>query len=317
MVCLPVSDEQLERAAALLRTGGIVAFPTETVYGLGAVAFDGLAVARIFEIKARPRFDPLIVHVADRQQLAQCVIDVPPVAERLIAAFWPGPLTLVLRKCEAIGSLLTGGLATVAVRMPSHPVARALLERTGSPIAAPSANPFGGLSPTRAEHVAAALGDRVDMILDGGPTEYGLESSIILIEPTPTLLRHGAIPVEQIEAVIGPVQRDIPPGSATLAPGRLPHHYAPHTPLRLIAPERVPMQERTEAASLAFRRVQSGYRAALSLSPSGDLRIAAAHLFDALHRLDAAGATRIDVEPVPESGLGSAIMDRLTRGSAR
>ena len=214
---LPVNEANLARAAEVMRAGGTVAFPTETVYGLGAIAFDPAAVARIFEIKRRPSFDPLIVHVAGRAMLEEVVSGVPPVAEALIEAFWPGPLTLVLAKSLAIGDLVTAGSNKVAVRMPSHWVARALLERVGAPLAAPSANPFGALSPTRAEHVAARLGDRVDLILDGGPAEHGIESTIVALEPWPMLLRPGAIPVEEIEAIAGALDRA--PKAAAIVPG--------------------------------------------------------------------------------------------------
>ena len=193
-VLVPVDSEALARAGALLRTGGLVAFPTETVYGLGADALDGRAVARIFEAKGRPAFDPLIVHVASTEMFESVVGEIPDLARALIERFWPGPLTLVLEKATAIADLVTSGLPTVAVRMPAHPTARALIAAAGVPIAAPSANRFGGLSPTRAEHVATQLGDSVDLILDGGPTEHGLESTIVLLAgERPALLRHGAL----------------------------------------------------------------------------------------------------------------------------
>jgi L-threonylcarbamoyladenylate synthase len=201
MTIVAADAQGLARAAQILRDGGVVAFPTETVYGLGALAFDTSSVARIFEIKGRPRFDPLIVHVADRPMLARVVAEFPALAQVLAEQFWPGALTLVLRKSAAVGGLVTAGLPTVGVRMPSHPTARALLETVGAPLAAPSANPFGGLSPTRAEHVAQGLGERVDLILDGGSSECGIESTIVALEPRPALLRPGAIAVEAIEAV--------------------------------------------------------------------------------------------------------------------
>ena len=304
------------RAAALLRAGGVVAFPTETVYGLGALAFDPAAVARIFEIKGRPSFDPLIVHVLDETMLARVVAEIPPLARRLMSRFWPGALTLVLSRDPGVSPLVTAGLPTVAVRRPSHPVARALLEATGAPIAAPSANPFGGLSPTRAEHVAAALGDRVDLILDGGATELGLESTIVALDPAPVLLRAGSIGVEEIEAEIGPLERE--PVSARLrAPGGLLVHYAPRTPLRVRDPHRVVAEERATAGALLLQGECEGYAAVRALSRSGDLREAAAGFFEALHALDALGLERIDAQPIPEHGLGLAMMDRLARAAAR
>jgi len=304
------------RAAALLRAGGVVAFPTETVYGLGALAFDRAATARIFEIKGRPAFDPLIVHVLDETMLAQVVAGVPPLARRLMERFWPGALTIVLAKDSRVPALVTAGLPTVAVRRPSHPVARALLEAAGAPIAAPSANPFGGLSPTRAGHVAAALGDRVDLVLDGGATDLGLESTIVALDPKPVLLRAGSIGVEEIEAEIGPLERETP--SARLrAPGGLPVHYAPRTPLRVVDPRSVALEERVSAGALLLQGDCEGYAAVRQLSRSGDLREAAAGFFEALHALDALGLARIDAQPIPERGLGLAMMDRLARAAAR
>jgi L-threonylcarbamoyladenylate synthase len=311
---VPATPENLDRAAALLRDGAVVAFPTETVYGLGANAFDPHAVARLFEIKARPAFDPLIVHVANDAMLARVADGVSPHARVLIEKFWPGPLTLVLRKRAEVPDLVTAGLATVAVRMPANPVAHALIERANTPVAAPSANPFGYLSPTRAEHVARMLGERVDLILDGGRSDHGVESTIVMLEPQPTLLRPGAIPTEAIEAVIGPLAREFADAAAPLAPGRLPQHYAPRTPIRVVDDlASVSSAQRAGAALLAFRAPAPGYAAVLVLSPSGDLREAAARLFEYLHELDRAGVTRIDAERVPSEGIGIAIMDRLER----
>jgi L-threonylcarbamoyladenylate synthase len=314
-VLLPATRDSIARAAVLLRQGGVVAFPTETVYGLGALAFDARAVARIFEIKGRPSFDPLIVHVADRSMLEEVVSAVPASGETLIERFWPGPLTLVLAKRPAVPGLVTAGLSTVAVRMSDHPVARALLEAVGSPLAAPSANPFGRLSPTRAEHVARML-DRVDLILDGGATMHGIESTIVALEPRPVLLRPGAIAVEKIEAAIGPLERATR-ASAVRAPGQLAQHYAPATPLRLIDPKLVPERERRRAGVITLRDAYEGYSASRTLSRRGDLREAAATLFEMLHALDALGLERIDAAPVTESGLGLAIMDRLRRAASR
>jgi L-threonylcarbamoyladenylate synthase len=312
---LPATRDSIARAAVLLRQGGVVAFPTETVYGLGALAFDARAVARIFEIKGRPAFDPLIVHVADRSMCGEVVAAIPAVGEILIERFWPGPMSLVLKKRPAVPGLVTSGLSTVAVRMCAHPVARALLEAVGSPLAAPSANPFGRLSPTRAEHVAHMLGDRVDLILDGGATTYGIESTIVALEPRPALLRAGAIALEQIEAAIGPLERTAV-GSEVRAPGQLRQHYAPATPLRLVDPRLVSQAERLRAGVVTLREVHEGYSACRTLSRRGDLREAAANLFEMLHQLDALGLDRIDAAPVTETGLGMAIMDRLRRAAS-
>lgn len=310
------TGENIDRAAALLRGGAVVAFPTETVYGLGASALDAQAAARIFDIKARPTFDPLIVHVLDHAMLERVVESVPAQARTLMDAFWPGPLTIVLRKKAVVPDIVTSGLPTVAVRMPAHPVARALLAATDLPLAAPSANPFGRLSPTRAEHVEEMLGDRVEMILDGGATEHGVESTIVLIEPQATLLRPGSISRESIEALIGPLGDEISDAVKPLAPGRLPQHYAPRTPIRIVEDARVAEGDRGNAALLAFRDRVSGYAATRVLSPAGSLVEAAAHLFEYLHELDAAGVERIDVEAVPSEGVGVAIMDRLRRAAA-
>ena len=222
----------------------------------------------------------------------------------------------MLAKRPAVPGLVTAGLSTVAVRMPDHPVARALLEAAGSPLAAPSANPFGRLSPTRAEHVARMLGDRVDLILDGGATMHGIESTIVALEPRPVLLRPGAIAVEQIEAAIGPLERATR-ASPVRAPGQLAQHYAPATPLRLIDPKIVPEPERRRAGVITLRDAYEGYSASRILSRRGDLREAAATLFEMLHALDALGLERIDAAPVTESGLGLAIMDRLRRAASR
>jgi len=311
---VPATPQQLDRAAALLRKGAVVAFPTETVYGLGAAALDARAVARIFEIKARPAFDPLIVHVADEAMLEAIVESVPARAHALIERFWPGPLTIVMRKRAAVPDLVTAGLPTVAIRMPAHPVARDLIARARMPLAAPSANPFGYLSPTRAEHVERLLGERVDLVIDGGSTQHGIESTIVVLEPEPALLRPGVIAAEAIEEIVGPLAREHADASGLLAPGRLPQHYAPATPIRLIEdPTRVPPAERVNAALLAFREPAGGYRETRVLSASGDLREAAAHLFGYLHELDRSGVARIDAQRVPMEGIGIAIMDRLER----
>lgn len=312
----PVTPETIARAAELLRCGGVVAFPTETVYGLGARAFDPVAVARIFEIKQRPRFDPLIVHVNDWAMLESVVARIPPGARTVMERFWPGALTLVLEKTPRVPGIVTAGLPTVAVRMPSHPAVRTLLEALGEPLAAPSANPFGSLSPTRAEHVAQALGERVDLILDGGPSTLGVESTIIALDPEPVLLRPGAVSVEQLEAVVGPLSTDLQVKTVR-SPGQLPVHYAPRTPLRIVEPAGVALGDRASAGVLTLRECFDGYAAGRVLSTSGDLRVAAASLFEALHDLDALALKRIDAQPFPERDLGRAIMDRLRRAASR
>lgn len=313
---MPSTDDNIDRAAEILRSGGLVAFPTETVYGLGADALNAVAAARIFEAKGRPHFDPLIVHIARREDVHVLASRLDPRAEKLIDALWPGPLTVILPKASIVPDIVTAGLDTVALRMPSHPVARKLIARAGIPIAAPSANPFGYLSPTRAEHVERQLGGRVDMILDGGPCSVGVESTIIKFDDSGAwLLRPGGLALEDIERIIGPVATAVPDGVE--APGQLPSHYSPHTPVVIVEG---PGEARDEAAAyLAFREAPAGrsfVRVEL-LSPSGDLCEAAARLFSALHSLDQCGAPVIYAEQVPETGLGLAIMDRLGRASKK
>lgn len=307
----------LDHAAALLQSGGIVAFPTETVYGLGAAVFDETAVARVFEAKRRPRFDPLIVHVGGAAELPLLVQETPAMAQALMERFWPGPLTLVLPKSPRVPDLVTAGLSTVAVRMPRHPLALALIARAGTPIAAPSANPFGYVSPTEAAHVLQHLGDRVDQVLDGGRCAIGLESTVLsLVNGRPTLLRPGGIAREAIEAVIGATVVHNPASGCITSPGQTPAHYSPRTPI-LLAPAGTVPPAGKRAGRLCFGRSGStaGFAALENLSPDGDVREAAIHLFAALHRLDALGLDVILADPVPETGLGAAVMDRLRRSA--
>ncbi len=311
--------ESLSRAAEIIKAGGVVAFPTETVYGLGADVFNPLAVARIFEIKRRPHFDPLIIHIARLSDLRRVVTGVTPMARKLIDRFWPGPLTVVLSKKEEVPEIVTAGLGTAAVRMPDHPLASRLIREAGCPLAAPSANPFGYVSPTTAEHVRAQLGDRVDLILDGGPCEVGVESTILsLVEERPVLLRPGGIPLEEIESVIGKVEIEATEGDRSAAPGMLPRHYAPRTPIFLDGSDRSPGPGGKERIGLlAFRDPvdDSPFDHVEVLSRKGDLREAAANLFAAIRRLDALNLDLILAESVSEEGLGRAIMDRLRRAS--
>jgi L-threonylcarbamoyladenylate synthase len=296
------------RAAAIWRAGGLVAFPTETVYGLGADARDDLAVARIFEAKGRPRFNPLIVHLPDVES-ARDLVAWSDEAEIVASAFWPGPLTLVLplRAGAGISPLVTAGLETLAVRVPAHPVARDLLASFGGPVAAPSANPSGRISPTEAGHVMAGLGGRIEAVVDGGACPVGVESTILGLADAPVLLRPGGVPVEGLEAALGRKVAFRTEGEALSAPGQMASHYAPGARVRLGASER-----RAGEAMLGFGTVAGD----LTLSASGDLREAAANLFHHLHALDATGAEAIAVAPIPEQGLGRAINDRLRRASA-
>lgn len=296
---LPYGPEAIAEAARLIGEGLPVAVPTETVYGLAADATDGEAVARIYQAKGRPSFNPLIVHVLDREQ-AKAIADFDGTAEALAARYWPGPLTLVLplRKDAAIASLVTAGLATVALRAPAHPAMRDLLAASARPLAAPSANASGRISPTRAEHVLAGLGGRISLIVDSGPTAHGLESTIVAVEGgEPRLLRPGPVDLGLEAAAAGRIE----------APGQLGSHYAPAKPLRLDAAEAA-----ADEWLIGFGPVKGDD----SLGESGDLVGAAARLFDALHRAEAAPKPRIAVAPVPDTGLGVAINDRLRRAAA-
>ena len=307
-----------------------MAFPTETVYGLGADAFDAKAVARIFEAKARPSFDPLIVHIASAGDVDRVADASGKKARALMAALWPGPLTLVMPKREAIPGIVTSGLDTVAVRLPAHPVARAIIAYSGTAVAAPSANPFGCLSPTLADHVVRTLGDKVDIIIDGGPCAVGVESTVLdmTVEP-PLLLRPGGMTTEAIEAVIGPIDRRKTSGAASVAdasPGLLESHYAPRTPLYLVEAEAMALARPSgRAAALILSAASSailpaaGDRFALvrRLSSTGDLVEAAAGLFAALHELDSGGFDEIWAEMAPGRALGLAINDRLLKASTK
>jgi L-threonylcarbamoyladenylate synthase len=309
----PADADAITRAAALLRAGELVAFPTETVYGLGADATNDNAVAAIFAAKDRPRFNPLIVHVASTDDAAR-LIDLGETGAALAAAFWPGALTLVGKRRPACGLslLVSAGLDTAAVRVPSHAIAHDLIAAAGVPVAAPSANPSGTLSPTAAEHVARALAGRVAVVLDGGPSAIGLESTVVDVSGArPTILRPGGIAAEDIEAVTG---RLAVAGAEIKSPGMLERHYAPSRPLRLNASAAEPGE-----TLLAFgpNVPEDAPADALNLSPDGDLVEAAANLFSMLHALDRAGTGPIAVMPIPETGLGAAINDRLRRAAAR
>jgi L-threonylcarbamoyladenylate synthase len=317
---LSASDaESIRQAGRIIKTGGLVAFPTETVYGLGCDAMNANAAAKVFEVKQRPQFDPLIVHIADLKQLEMVIESLPAVGQRLIDTFWPGPLTLVLPKQPAIPDLITAGLSTVAVRMPNHPVAQTLIREAGTPIAAPSANPFGYVSPTTAQHVAHGLGNKVDLILDGGPCPVGVESTIVsLAGPQPELLRPGSITIEQLSSIIGSIRRSSSVNHKPIAPGQLSRHYATRTPLTILASAGArPILKDGARAGLLIHSHQKDadnrFAAIEVLSSTGDLREAARHLFAALRRLDSLGLDRIYAEPCQEKGLGVAIMDRLRR----
>ncbi|MGB7573279.1 MAG: L-threonylcarbamoyladenylate synthase [Thermodesulfobacteriota bacterium] len=313
-------DRKIQRAAEIIKRGGIVAFPTETVYGLGADAFNPLAVARVFEVKKRPSFDPLIVHVADPADVKKLAKEIPSNAKKLTERFWPGPLTIVLLKEENIPDIVTAGLPSLAIRMPNHPMALALIEESKCPIAAPSANLFGYLSPTTAEHVRDQLGDQVDLILDGGPCPVGVESTIVsFLEEEPMLLRPGGVSLEEIESVIGEVGTS-PSEDRPMAPGMLPKHYAPRTPIVLDRNEKnLDLYKDKNIGLLVFQEPVNNLKLHPTeiLSKSGDLREAAANLFAAIRRLDALNLDLIVATPIPEVGLGRAIVDRLRHAASK
>jgi L-threonylcarbamoyladenylate synthase len=343
-VMLSGDDPGIERAARAIREGKLAAFPTETVYGLGADAFNTRALAQVFEVKERPRFDPLIVHIADIGAVSR-IADLEKLAPEtrrlfflLAETFWPGPLTLILPKRDEVPDLATGGLPSVALRFPAHPAAQRLIVRSTGAIAAPSANRFGRLSPTAAAHVQEQLGDRIDFIIDGGAPAVGIESTVLDIAPAgpgggrPRILRPGGVSREALEALTGPVAENDAAGSAAdgaalPSPGLLKSHYAPRTPLVLHSAEEMASFSPGEKEGLLFfsgktRAAREARYAgerfpAITLSESGDSTEGAARFFSALHALDGAGLRLIHAETAPESGLGRAINDRLRRASVR
>jgi L-threonylcarbamoyladenylate synthase len=341
----PVNEKTLALAADAIRSGGLAAFPTETVYGLGGDAFNPSALAKIFEAKARPRFDPLIIHIADfdaLENIADLSLLEKPAREKtrcLAGALWPGPLTLILPKQPAVPDLATSGLATAAVRFPSHPAAQRLIRLSGGGVAAPSANRFGCLSPTQAEHVQEQLGDKVDIILDGGRASVGVESTVLdLSSGCPRILRPGGVSREQIEALIGPLDGggngSADPASGLSAngkprsPGQLKSHYAPGVPLTVHRREEmIALACEGSEGYLFFDGVsRDAWRARHEKDPGGQVRVlsekrdpveAAANLFAILHEMDRMGYSRIRAELAPQGGLGDAVNDRLSRAAAR
>lgn len=317
--------DQLPLAAELLKSGRLVAFPTETVYGLGADATNPRAVARIFEAKQRPEFDPLIVHVADVQELSLIVTHLPPMAQRLANELWPGPLTMVLPKTDLIPDLVTSGLPGVGVRIPSHPVALELLRLAGCPVAAPSANPFGRISPTTAQHVLDGLNGRIDMVVDGGPCSVGVESTVIsFMDGPPIVLRPGGCPLETIEQLIGPVLRAEPNSAlddqAQPAPGMLSRHYAPRIPVQILkwGTEAQPVNGcRTGLLTYGSQPFSGRFERIEVLSSDDDMQTCAAKFFAALRSLDSEALDVIIAHAFPASGLGIALNDRLRRAAHR
>jgi L-threonylcarbamoyladenylate synthase len=311
--------DTLRDAADVVRAGGLVAFPTETVYGLGANALDPAAVDGIFAAKGRPATNPLIVHIDGESMLGLVAAAWPPAAGKLAKRYWPGPLTLVVPKAAAVPDAVTGGGPTVAVRMPAHPVALGLIRAAGVPLAAPSANRSTELSPTRAGHVRAGLDGRIDLILDGGPTPNGIESTVLDVTgERPVLLRPGPIAVAELEAVVGPIERRrLESSSGPLpSPGMLPRHYAPRTPVELLAdPEAI--QKRADRSTSAVLMGERTGVAGLVVRMPADAAGYAARLYDVLHDLDRRGVSRILIEMPPETDEWLAVRDRLTRAATK
>lgn len=314
------TTENIKKAADAIASGEIIAFPTETVYGLGADGLNPTAVAKIFEAKNRPSFNPLILHISSIDQLCNLTDIKSKKIEKLVETFWPGPLTLVLPKKEIVPDIVTAGNSTVAVRMPKHPVALKLIEASEKPIAAPSANTFGFLSPTTAKHVQKQLSNKVKIILDGGKCNIGVESTILEIIGDKTfLLRPGGIAIEQLEEVCCKIEVKLVDSSKPNAPGQLLNHYAPSVPIKFLDEINDSEIENKKLAGLFFKENKSSlkFEQVEFLSTGGDIHEAAANLFHHLHTLESANVDMIIVEPVPESGLGIAIMDRLRKATNR
>ena len=317
MKIVQATEENIKISADIIKRGGLVAFPTETVYGLGADALNPEAAASIFEAKKRPFFDPLIVHIADISEIERVARNIDPKGLRLMERFWPGPLTIVLEKKDIVPDIVTSGIATVAVRMPVHPAARDLIRAAGTPIAAPSANRFGCLSPTTAEHVYNQLGDSVDIIIDGGPCSIGVESTIVkIINNRIHLLRPGGVAPEEIENFTGETLLTEHPKDKPEVPGQLPYHYSPEK--QVILSDKITIMEE-RSGFLFFKKPDFSYPEERSriLSEKGNLKEAAANLFSSLHWLDSLDIDKIYAERVEGAGLGIAIMDRLKKASMK
>ena len=309
----------VSEAARLLKEGEVVAIPTETVYGLAGNAFEPKALAKIFAAKERPTFDPLIVHIADIAQLTDIAKDIPDSAYKLAEAYWPGPMTIILPKKDCIPDICTSALPSVAVRFPSHPIAQAIIKESGLPLAAPSANLFKHVSPTTAEHVAAQLADRIAGIVDGGPCSVGVESSIISLVGEPTVMRPGAITPEMFKAILGEVkikESTSKPGQPMLAPGQCDTHYRPQVPLYYgEVPASYTLPEHT--VRIAFGTQTGPIPATVNLSATGDMVEATSKLYAFMHDLDDPKFDLILVDPIPNTGVGMALNDRLKRASIK
>jgi L-threonylcarbamoyladenylate synthase len=309
--------EAIKQAVDVLTAGGVVAFPTETVYGLGADALNPYAVAKIFEIKRRPTFDPLIIHIAGLDSIYNIAEYVPALASQIMDRFWPGPLTIILNKKDTIPDIVTAGLSTVGIRMPSHQVALDLIKALGRPIAAPSANPFGYISPTKVKHVVKSFEDQVPIVLDGGDSRLGIESTIISISDNRVIVhRHGAVPVEEIRDM-GVAVEDKKKNDMCEAPGELPYHYAPMKPLRLVNTIEEVVLENSSFLGFAEQQERPVSKHIRYLSLDGDLREAAANFFSHLIDLDREDVEIIYAERIPERGLGKAMMERLKKAARK
>ncbi|QEN08800.1 threonylcarbamoyl-AMP synthase [Oceanispirochaeta crateris] len=313
------TEENIRKAALSILEGGLVAFPTETVYGLGGNALDPKAVASIFEAKKRPSFDPLITHIADLEKLDELADIKDPRIYELAEKFWPGALTLIVPKKDLIPSLVTSGLPTMAIRMPDHPIALSLIRQSSGAVAAPSANSFGYLSPTEARHVEEDLGARISMVLEGGPCRVGVESTVLdLTARQPIILRPGGLTREEIESVLGPVDLFNRTTSSPTAPGQLAMHYSPRKPLYIVD-DLGDIPHKESAAALIFQDISraEGFAHSEVLSLSGSTLEAASRLFSALHSLDQQDIRCIYAEKIPEEGLGRAVMDRVFKASKK
>lgn len=316
MEILNTNNDEIKKAANIIKSGGLVAFPTETVYGLGADGLNPIAAAKIFEAKNRPSFNPLILHISKIEQLKEIGECKNSAIEKLVEKFFPGPLTLVIPKKEIVPDIITAGNETVAVRMPDHPVALELIEEAGTPIAAPSANVFGQLSPTDAQHVINQLGDKIDAVIDGGKCKVGVESTILEItESEIFLLRHGGLSVEEIEETIGRIKIKQQDTNKPNSPGQLLQHYSPNIPLRILTVEILQQNKNKKIGALLFKKnnYDFNFESVKFLSRLGDLREAAANFFSMLHQFEKENIDMIVAEPIEEIGLGRAIMDRLRK----
>lgn len=311
---MPSIGRDIEIASKLIKEGKLVAFPTETVYGLGANALDPLAVARIFEMKERPSFDPLIVHIADKNDIEQLATKIDKKIHRLIDRFWPGPLTLILSKSDIVPDIVTSGLQTVGIRMPDNELALELIRRSGTPIAAPSANKFGRISPTNVLHVKKQLPE-VDYILDGGSTSVGIESTIISITDKGfQIIRNGIITREEIEEILPHDNSNVTEN--IVAPGMLKSHYSPHKPMIIDDGENILSIDKNKSGFLSFSgTLEEGYKKVIRPAENQDLKEYAVNMFAAMHSLEESEVELIVAEPVPENGIGIAIMDRLKKAT--